>query len=188
MKWRRQSRSRARLAWDGPFPAVLPPGSRKHGVTLPARTVTRPSAPLTLARELQRRIRGGMRTLVGRAACRHASRSATRVPCMECKKIGHTDVRVPEIGIGTWEYKGGTDLLRKAVELGAALIDTGLVSNQLRYSLIVRTIEPRTYPYCHHRSRVQSVGGFVPEAPGQEYPAAPAWSLRQEVARRPRKN
>lgn len=28
MKWRRQSRSRARLAWDGPFPAVLPPGSR----------------------------------------------------------------------------------------------------------------------------------------------------------------
>ena len=43
---------------------------------------------------------------------------------MVFKKIGNTDVNTPEIGIGTWEYKGGPDLLRKAIELGAALIDT----------------------------------------------------------------
>jgi diketogulonate reductase-like aldo/keto reductase len=40
------------------------------------------------------------------------------------KKIGNADVDVPEIGIGTYQYKGGPRLLRKAVELGAALIDT----------------------------------------------------------------
>ena len=43
---------------------------------------------------------------------------------MEFKKLGNTDVNAPEIGIGTWQYEGGPDLLRKAVELGAALIDT----------------------------------------------------------------
>jgi diketogulonate reductase-like aldo/keto reductase len=43
---------------------------------------------------------------------------------MEFKKLGHTDVRIPEIGIGTWQYQGGPELLRRAVELGAALIDT----------------------------------------------------------------
>jgi len=43
---------------------------------------------------------------------------------MEFKRLGSTGVNVPEIGIGTWEYRGGPDLLRKAVEFGAALIDT----------------------------------------------------------------
>jgi diketogulonate reductase-like aldo/keto reductase len=31
---------------------------------------------------------------------------------------------LPEIGIGTWRYKGPAELLRQAVELGATLIDT----------------------------------------------------------------
>lgn len=31
---------------------------------------------------------------------------------------------VPEIGLGTWNYKGGIDPLRKGIELGATLIDT----------------------------------------------------------------
>lgn len=43
---------------------------------------------------------------------------------MEFKEIGDTGVHVPEIGIGTYHYAGGPGLLRKAVEFGAALIDT----------------------------------------------------------------
>jgi len=43
---------------------------------------------------------------------------------MELKRLGRTDMLVPEIGVGTWQYSGGADLLRKAVELGATLIDT----------------------------------------------------------------
>ena len=31
---------------------------------------------------------------------------------------------VPEIGLGTWKYKGGPEPLRKGIELGATLIDT----------------------------------------------------------------
>jgi diketogulonate reductase-like aldo/keto reductase len=31
---------------------------------------------------------------------------------------------VPEVGLGTWQYKGGVEPLRRAIELGANLIDT----------------------------------------------------------------
>jgi len=43
---------------------------------------------------------------------------------MELKPLGNTDVMVPEIGLGTWNYRGGVDPLRKGIELGATLIDT----------------------------------------------------------------
>jgi diketogulonate reductase-like aldo/keto reductase len=43
---------------------------------------------------------------------------------VEFKELGRTGVQVPEIGFGTWEYRGGSAPLKKAVELGAALIDT----------------------------------------------------------------
>ncbi|HEY3306809.1 MAG TPA: aldo/keto reductase [Candidatus Binatia bacterium] len=43
---------------------------------------------------------------------------------MEYKKLGATGVQAPEIGFGTWQYGGGGEPLRKAVELGAFLIDT----------------------------------------------------------------
>ena len=43
---------------------------------------------------------------------------------MELKPLGDTDVMVPEIGLGTWNYSGGVEPLRKGVELGAYLIDT----------------------------------------------------------------
>lgn len=43
---------------------------------------------------------------------------------MEYKELGGTGVRVPEIGFGTWQYRGGSAPLQKAVELGACLIDT----------------------------------------------------------------
>ncbi len=43
---------------------------------------------------------------------------------MRQKELGKTGVFVPEIGIGTWQYSGGPELLRRAADLGAVLIDT----------------------------------------------------------------
>ena len=38
---------------------------------------------------------------------------------MELKNLGNTGTMVPEIGLGTWNYSGGVEPLRKGVELGA---------------------------------------------------------------------
>ena len=46
---------------------------------------------------------------------------------MELKELGATGTMVPEIGIGVWRYGGGVAPLRKAIDLGAALIDTAEV-------------------------------------------------------------
>jgi len=46
---------------------------------------------------------------------------------MELDQLGATGVMVPEIGIGVWRYGGGVEPLRRAVELGAYLIDTAEV-------------------------------------------------------------
>ncbi len=43
---------------------------------------------------------------------------------MITKPLGGTDVQVPEIGLGVWQYRGGVAPLRHGVELGANLIDT----------------------------------------------------------------
>ncbi len=43
---------------------------------------------------------------------------------MELKRLGKTDVMVPEIGLGVWKYRGGVKPLRHGIELGAFLIDT----------------------------------------------------------------
>ena len=43
---------------------------------------------------------------------------------VELREVGATGVRVPEIGLGTWRYKGGVAPLRRGLELGAWLIDT----------------------------------------------------------------
>jgi diketogulonate reductase-like aldo/keto reductase len=43
---------------------------------------------------------------------------------MELKELGTTGTMVPAIGIGVWRYGGGIEPLRRAIELGAALIDT----------------------------------------------------------------
>ena len=40
------------------------------------------------------------------------------------KLLGDTGSEIPEIGLGTWKYKGGTEPLRSGVQLGASLIDT----------------------------------------------------------------
>ena len=40
------------------------------------------------------------------------------------KRLGGTDVMLPEIGLGTWKYRGGVEPLRRGIKLGAFLIDT----------------------------------------------------------------
>ena len=43
---------------------------------------------------------------------------------MELKELGKTGVMVPEIGLGTWKYRGGVAPLVRGIELGARFIDT----------------------------------------------------------------
>jgi diketogulonate reductase-like aldo/keto reductase len=43
---------------------------------------------------------------------------------MEQKQLGNTNVQIPEIGIGTWEYHAGPEPLVKGIEAGARFIDT----------------------------------------------------------------
>ena len=43
---------------------------------------------------------------------------------MDLKQLGNTGVMVPEIGLGTWKYRGGVKPLQRGIELGAFLIDT----------------------------------------------------------------
>jgi len=58
---------------------------------------------------------------------------------MELKELGKTGVKLPEIGLGAWQYKGGVEPLRKGISLGASLIDTaesydteGIVSEAIK--------------------------------------------------------
>jgi hypothetical protein len=43
---------------------------------------------------------------------------------MDLKELGGTGLRLPEIGQGTWNYRGGAAPLRAGIELGACFIDT----------------------------------------------------------------
>lgn len=43
---------------------------------------------------------------------------------MYLKEIGNASVRVPEVALGTWLYRGGADPLRVGIELGASFVDT----------------------------------------------------------------
>ena len=43
---------------------------------------------------------------------------------MEYRELGATGVMIPEVGLGTWKYRGGPEPLRWGIELGANLIDT----------------------------------------------------------------
>lgn len=43
---------------------------------------------------------------------------------MDQKQLGRTGVFIPEVGIGTWNYRSGPELLRSGVEAGARFIDT----------------------------------------------------------------
>ena len=43
---------------------------------------------------------------------------------MNSKQVGATGIQVPELALGTWQYRGGVDPLRAGIELGACFIDT----------------------------------------------------------------
>ena len=43
---------------------------------------------------------------------------------MQTKELGATGLQIPEIGTGTYLYRGSAELLRHGVDLGATLIDT----------------------------------------------------------------
>ena len=43
---------------------------------------------------------------------------------MNQKELGETGVLLPEIGLGTWQYRGGVEPIRRAIALGAFLLDT----------------------------------------------------------------
>jgi diketogulonate reductase-like aldo/keto reductase len=43
---------------------------------------------------------------------------------MLLKSLGKTGLSIPEIGLGTWDYRGGAAPLRKGLEAGANFIDT----------------------------------------------------------------
>ena len=43
---------------------------------------------------------------------------------MEYKELGKTGVKLPEIGLGTWQYRGGIEPVKKSLSLGSFLIDT----------------------------------------------------------------
>ncbi len=43
---------------------------------------------------------------------------------MEYRELGATGVMIPEVGLGTWKYRGGPEPLLRGIELGANLIDT----------------------------------------------------------------
>ena len=40
------------------------------------------------------------------------------------KNLGDTELKIPEIGLGTWNYSGGVEPLKAGIKLGANLIDT----------------------------------------------------------------
>jgi diketogulonate reductase-like aldo/keto reductase len=43
---------------------------------------------------------------------------------MKLKELGNTGVQIPELALGTWQYRGGVESLRAGIELGAFFIDT----------------------------------------------------------------
>jgi diketogulonate reductase-like aldo/keto reductase len=43
---------------------------------------------------------------------------------MMLKQLGQTGIRIPEIGLGTWDYHAGAAPLRKGLDAGALFVDT----------------------------------------------------------------
>lgn len=43
---------------------------------------------------------------------------------MNTRELGRTGKRIPEVGLGTWRYRGDAEVLRKGIDAGATFIDT----------------------------------------------------------------
>ena len=48
---------------------------------------------------------------------------------VQFKPLGTTGVQVPEVGLGTWQYRGGAEPLRLGIALGASLRMTPVMSS-----------------------------------------------------------
>ena len=62
---------------------------------------------------------------------------------VQYKKLADTNFRVPEIGLGTWEYRGGVEPIQKGLSLGACLIDTAEIYGT--EEIVGRAIEDRRH-------------------------------------------
>ncbi len=77
---------------------------------------------------------------------------------MGLKELGSTQVLLPEIGLGTWNYHGGPEVLRRGLEEGALFIDTaesygtesvvGEAVRELRDQVFIATkVSPQHFRY-----------------------------------------
>ena len=65
---------------------------------------------------------------------------------MEYKELGRSGVSIPEVGQGTWRYRGGPEPLRRGIELGATLIDTAeMYRNEDAVGAAIRGIRDRVF-------------------------------------------
>ena len=65
---------------------------------------------------------------------------------MEYRELGRTGVMIPEVGLGTWKYRGGPEPLRRGIELGANLIDTAeMYRTEDAVGIAIRGIRDRVF-------------------------------------------
>ncbi len=65
---------------------------------------------------------------------------------MEYRELGRTGVMIPEVGLGTWKYRGGPEPLRRGIELGANLIDTAeMYRTEDAVGVAIRGIRDRVF-------------------------------------------
>ena len=65
---------------------------------------------------------------------------------MEYKELGRTGIMIPEVGLGTWRYRGGPEPLRRGIELGANLIDTAeMYRTEDAVSVAIRGIRDQVF-------------------------------------------
>ena len=73
---------------------------------------------------------------------------------MEVRELGSSGVIVPVIGTGVWRYNGGVEPLRRGIEAGAFLTDTGrLLRCCFRSSRVNRVARLSTYNFVTHPPR-----------------------------------
>jgi len=65
---------------------------------------------------------------------------------MQRKQLAQTGVMLPEVGFGTYRYRGGVDLLRTVIERGGSLIDTAeLYGNEEVVGMAMKNLRDRVF-------------------------------------------
>src|SRR5258708_34531113 len=78
---------------------------------------------------------------------------------MLLRELGNSGIRLPEIGFGTWNYRGGIQPLRAAIECWACLIDTAeshgteeivgeAIKGRRRHVFLATKALPRNFRRC----------------------------------------